>query len=442
MASVKTKFVCSSCGYESGKWLGRCPDCSAWNTFIEIQVSPSSQNKSKPIIDLATSASPVHIGKIKSSGISRISSGFMEMDRVLGGGLVAGSAILLSGDPGVGKSTLLLEIARNVSSGKKRVLYVSGEESEGQIKIRAERTGVSNKNDLLVFSNGDIDQVIKAAENAKPELLVIDSIQTMSSSEFPGFAGSLPQLRHATSQIVSYAKKNSVPTFIIGHVTKEGEVAGPMLLSHMVDCVLYLEGEKLTGTKILRSFKNRFGDTSEVGIFTMEESGLVEITNTSSYFRNDEKNKVAGSCLAVVMEGSRPLIVEIQALVVPSNLSFPRRVSNGISEKRIELLIAVIQKHLKVPLDRMDVFINVVGGLKITETAADLAVCMAVLSSYRNKALRSTVAMAEVGLLGEIKNVTNEKARINEAKKLGIVNIITGSKYSRLDDIMSQDSVK
>ncbi len=438
----KSRFVCASCGYESGKWLGRCPDCSAWNTFAEIQVAKSAQSKSRPIIDLATSALPIQIGKIKSSGISRISSGFAEMDRVLGGGLVAGSAILLSGDPGVGKSTLLLEIARNISNAKKRVLYVSGEESEGQIKIRAERIGVLNKNDLLVFSNGDIDQVIMASENAKPDLLIVDSIQTMSSSEFPGFAGSLPQLRHATSQIVSYAKKNSVPTFIIGHVTKEGEVAGPMLLSHMVDCVLYLEGEALTGTKILRSFKNRFGDTSEVGIFTMEEQGLVEITNTSSYFRNDEKKKVAGSCLAVVMEGSRPLVVEVQALVVPSNLSFPRRVSNGIAEKRIELLIAVIQKHLKVPLDRMDVFINVVGGLKITETAVDLAVCMAILSSYRNKPLPSTVAMAEVGLLGEIKNVINEKARINEAKKLGITNIITSTKFAQLGDIMSRDSIE
>ena len=433
---IRTRFVCSSCGYESGKWLGRCPDCSSWNTFTEGKIEQEGR-KSSPIIDLATSSEPIAIGKIKSSGIKRFKTGFSELDRVLGGGIVAGSAILLSGDPGIGKSTLLLEVARNIA-GDKKVLYVSGEESEGQIKIRAERIGVGKNADLLIFANGDIDQVIKAAQRAKPELLMIDSIQAMSSSEFPGFAGSLPQLRHATSRIVSYAKRNNVPAFIVGHVTKEGEVAGPMLLSHMVDCVLYLEGESPpaggTGTKILRAFKNRFGDTSEVGIFTMEERGLVEISDTSNYFR--QEGKVApGSCLTVVMEGSRPLIVEIQALVVPSNLSFPRRVSNGIADKRLELLLAVIQKHIKVPLDRMDVFINVVGGLKITETASDLAVCMAILSSFKNQALKSSVAIAEVGLLGELKGVLNEKARVNEARKVGFKNILT-AEFKNLGDIM------
>jgi len=438
----KSRFVCSSCGYESGKWLGRCPDCAAWNTFTEVAINPTSAKASaaRPIIDLGVSSSPQEIGKIKSSSVSRISSGFSEVNRVLGGGMVEGSAILLSGDPGVGKSTLLLEIARNVASkpSAMKVLYVSGEESEGQIKIRAERVGVAKNATLSVFSNGDIDQVIAAAETTKPDLLIVDSIQTMSSAEFPGFAGSMPQLRHATSRIVSFAKRYNIPTFIIGHVTKEGEVAGPMLLSHMVDCVLYLEGDALTGTKILRSFKNRFGDTSEVGIFTMEEAGLVEITNTSTYFRNEPDKLAPGSCLAVVMEGSRPLLVEIEALVNPSNMAFPRRVSNGILDKRLELLIAVIQKHAKIPLDRMDVFVNVVGGLKIGETAVDLAVCLAIISSYKNKPLVSTIAMAEVGLLGEVKSVINEKARLSEAKKLGIKNIITGSKFKRLSDIMGR----
>lgn len=457
--ALKSRFVCSSCGYESGKWLGRCPDCSSWNTFTEVKIEQEGK-KSSPVIDLAISSEPQAIGKIKSFGIKRLRTGFSELDRVLGGGIVAGSAILLSGDPGIGKSTLLLEVARNVARGlphiasnaqlpkvgkskpfphsSLKVLYVSGEESEGQIKIRAERIGIGKNENLLVFSNGDIDQVIKAAEKAAPDFLIVDSIQTMSSAEFPGFAGSLPQLRHATSRIVSYAKRNNVPSFIVGHVTKEGEVAGPMLLSHMVDCVLYLEGQSSsaggTGTKILRAFKNRFGDTSEVGIFTMEERGLVEISDTANYFR--EKGKVApGSCLTVVMEGSRPLVVEIQALIVPSNLSFPRRVSNGIADKRLELLLAVIQKHLKVPLDRMDVFINVVGGLKITETASDLAVCAAILSSYKNNALKSSVAIAEVGLLGELKSVLNEKARVNEAKKVGFKNILT-AEFKNLSDII------
>lgn len=436
MAS-KTRFVCSACGYESAKWLGRCPDCGNWNTFSEIQIKESSQ-KSTPIIDLGTSSAPSQLSKIKSFGISRQGTGFAEFDRVLGGGIVDGSAVLLSGDPGVGKSTLLLEIAGHFAKNKKKVLYVSGEESEGQIKIRAERVGIKDTDDLLIFSNGDVDRVIEAAEKTKPALLIIDSIQTMSSAEFPGFAGSLPQLRHATSRIVSFAKKNSIPTFIIGHVTKEGEVAGPMLLSHMVDCVLYFEGSETgeTGTKILRSFKNRFGDTSEVGIFAMEEEGLVEILDTSSFFTEKKKSQVPGSCLAVVMEGSRPLIIEVQALVVPTSLSFPRRVSNGIHEKRLELLLAVIQKHLKIPIDRMDVFVNVVGGLKIMENSADLAVCLAVLSSFKNKPLPSTVAIAEIGLLSELKSVLNERARVKEAKKLGFKNIITQDKFSYLNDII------
>jgi DNA repair protein RadA/Sms len=433
--STKSHFVCSNCGYESGKWLGRCPDCSAWNSFTEIAEAPSAK-KSSNIIDLTTSVKPQQLSKVKSNSLNRIETGFSESDRVLGGGVVEGSAILLSGDPGVGKSTLLLQIARNISRNKKLVLYVSGEESEGQIKIRAERIGVKDTDNMLVFSNGDIDQVIAACAQAAPDVLIIDSIQTMNSSQFPGFAGSLPQIRHATSRIVSFAKKNNVPVFIVGHVTKEGEVAGPMLLSHMVDCVLYLEGEALTGTKILRTFKNRFGDTTEVGIFVMEESGLAEISEASNFFIDSKKDPTPGSCLTVVMEGSRPLICEIQALVVPSNLNFPRRVANGISEKRLELLLAVIQKHLKVPTDRMDIFVNVVGGLKITENASDLAVVMAVLSSFKNKPLKSTVAVAEIGLLSELKKVINEASRIKEAKKLGFKNIISSGNFKYLNDIL------
>ncbi|HVZ66857.1 MAG TPA: DNA repair protein RadA [Patescibacteria group bacterium] len=452
--SAKTRFVCSNCGYESGKWLGRCPDCSSWNSFSEITVE-SSPKKSNSIIELGSSAAPMAIGEIKSSGVTRFSTGFSELNRVLGGGVVEGSAILLSGDPGVGKSTLLLELARNISRSssqfvvssstktknkqpntKRKVLYISGEESEGQIKIRAERIGVKETDNLFIFSNGDIEQVIAACEKIKPDLLIIDSIQTMSSGNFPGFAGSLPQIRHATSKIVSFAKKNGVPVFIVGHATKEGDVAGPMLLSHMVDCVLYLEGSQTgeSGTRVLRSFKNRFGDASEVGIFIMEEGGMIEIKD-SSFFVEKQSQKVPGSCLTVVMEGSRPLICEIQALVVPSHLSFPRRVSNGIADKRLELLIAVIQKHAKIPLDRLDIFVNVVGGLKITETASDLAVCLAVISSFKNKVLSSTVALAEVGLLGELKEVVNQKSRVKEAKELGFKKIITSNEHRLLTEI-------
>ena len=438
--AMKTAFVCSSCGYESGKWYGRCPNCSSWNSFSEVKLETASK-KSQSVLDVATSLVPTQIGKIKSAGISRFTTGFLEFDRVLGGGIVTGSAVLLSGDPGVGKSTLLLELAKNFAQSSKkqkagsRVLYVSGEESEGQIKIRAERIGVKENDSLFIFASGDIDQVISQAAALKPKLFIIDSIQTMSSGQFPGFAGSLPQIRHATARLVSFAKKNGIPVFIVGHVTKEGDVAGPMLLSHMVDCVLYLEGENLSGTRILRAFKNRFGDASEVGIFTMAENGMKEVSD-SSFFIAEESQKVPGSCLTVLMEGSRPILVEIQSLVVPSSLSYPRRVSNGISEKRLELLLAVIQKHAKIPLDRVDVYINVVGGLKISETAADLAVCLAAISSFKNKSISAAPAIAEVGLLGELKEVVNQRVRIKEAKKLGFRNILTNDSYKFLNDII------
>ncbi len=462
----KTRFVCSNCGYDSPKWLGRCPDCSAWNSFTEVtiaQEASKSGSRSNSLIQISSTGKPVSLNSIKSVQQNRISTGFAEFDRVLGGGIVTGSAILLSGDPGIGKSTLLLEIAINIANrtsqvgvlketknknekSTPKVLYITGEESESQVKLRAERIiGSDSKlknnpllapENLFIFSTGDIEQAIASCETTKPDLVIVDSIQTMATDAYPGFPGSLPQIRHATSRLVSFAKREGVPVFLIGHVTKEGVVAGPMLLSHMVDCVLYLEGEKLTGTKILRAFKNRFGDTSEVGIFTMEERGLVEISDTSNFFMENAKRSVPGSCLTVVMEGSRPLMVEIQALVVPSNLSFARRVSNGISEKRIELLLAVIQKHLKIPIERMDVFINVVGGLKITENSADLAVCLATLSSFKNKPLKDTVAIAEVGLLSELKSVLNEKARVSEARKLGFKNVVTQQNFSYLGAIM------
>lgn len=433
--ALKTRFACSNCGYESGKWYGRCPECASWNTFQEVQIAVPRKSS---IINLSESISPTVLSKIKSLKLQRLTTGFSEMDRVLGGGIVPGSAVLLSGDPGVGKSTLLLEMALALSSKNKKVLYITGEESEGQVKLRAERIGSEHRDNLFVFSTVDIDLAISASEKAMPGLVIVDSIQTMASSEFPGFAGSLPQVRHATSRLVAFAKKNGVPVFIIGHVTKEGVVAGPMLLSHMVDCVLYLEGSATgeTGTRILRAFKNRFGDTSEVGIFSMEERGLVEISDKAGFFMDKRDQKVPGSCLTVLMEGSRPIIVEIQALAVTSNLAFPRRVSSGVIERRLELLLAVIQKHLRLPLDRMDIFVNVARGLKITETASDLAICLAIISSFKNKPLYSTVAISEVGLLGELKDILNSKLRIREAKKFGFKNIITSDRGKFLNDII------
>ncbi len=441
--SIKTRYVCSACGYESGKWYGRCPECSAWNSFSEISVEePASRlggpkKKGSILHDVSTSSSPQSIEKVRSANLLRIQTGFSEFDRVLGGGIVPGAVTLLSGDPGIGKSTLLLELAINLAKKAKKILYITGEESESQIKLRAERIGEKGINTLFVFSTGSIDSALAACMDNSPELVIVDSIQTMASDQFLGFPGSIPQIRYATSRLVSFAKKNHVPVFMIGHVTKEGIVAGPMLLSHMVDCVLYFEGSASgeSGTRILRAFKNRFGDASEVGIFAMEDKGLSEVKNPS-FFTEKRNQKVPGSCLTVVMEGSRPIIVEIQALVLPSSLSFPRRVSIGISDRRLELLLAVIQKHIKIPLDRMDVYINVVGGLNIRETASDLSVALACLSSYKNIPIGASVAISEVGLLGELKDVLNQKARIKEAKKLGLKRIITSESGIFLSDII------
>ncbi len=379
------------------------------------------------------------IGEIKSTSKERISTTIAEFDRVLGGsdpvvgeisktGIVPGEVILLSGDPGIGKSTIMLQIALRIASSGKKVLYVSGEESESQIKIRAERIADQkelSRHELFVLSSTDIDQAVDVATDKKVDLLIIDSIQTVASNDANGFPGSLPQLRYSTLKLVNFAKKTHVPVFFIGHVTKEGTIAGPQLLAHMVDCVLYLEGESLTGTRILRALKNRFGDTSEVGIFVMEEKGLSEITNVKDFFLGKGNELIPGSCVTVVMEGSRPLLVEIQALAVSTNLPFPRRVSQGIPEKRIELLLAVLKRHGTINVDKYDIFVNVVGGLKLTETASDLAICLAIVSSIKGIALKSAVGIAEVGLLGETKGVLNLSKRISEAKKFGYKNIIT-----------------
>lgn len=377
------------------------------------------------------------IAKVKSTSLSRISTTIAEFDRVLGGpqipqknsqGIVPGEVILLSGDPGIGKSTIMLQLAIKIASTGKKVLYVSGEESESQIRMRAERIATEKELsnlDIYLLSSTDIDQSITVAENKKVDLLIVDSIQTVESRDANGFPGSLPQLRYCTMRLVSFAKSSNVPVFFIGHVTKEGTIAGPQLLAHMVDCVLYLEGEALTGTRILRSLKNRFGDTSEVGIFVMEEKGLVEITDVKDFFLGSGEKHVAGSCVTVVMEGSRPLLIEVQALTVSSKLAFPRRVAQGISDKRLELLLAVLNRHGTINVDNHDVFVNVVGGLKITETASDLAICLAIASSIKGIALPKTVAVAEVGLLGETKTVLNLDKRIKEAEKFGYKTIVT-----------------
>lgn len=441
---VKTKYVCTACGYESGKWYGRCPECSNWNTLeaVTLQEKKGQFSSAKSTVILK----PQKINEIKTVSLDRINTTFEELNRVLGGdgkraGIVPGSVTLLSGDPGVGKSTLLLQLALSVASAGKKVFYITGEESESQVKMRAERIDKSGKSkdiDLYIYSTTDIDVALELINSQRPDLVIIDSIQTLATNELPGFAGSIPQIRYGTARLVAIAKREQIPVFMIGHVTKEGMVAGPMVLSHMVDTVLYLEGERLTGTRILRSFKNRFGDTSEVGIFMMEEEGLVELKDASSFFMDSRDQQVPGACMAVVMEGSRPILVEIQALVVPSSLAFARRISTGIPEKRLELLLAVLQKHVRLPLDKMDVFVNVVGGLKIQEPTSDLAVCLAIISSVKGKALPSTAAVAEVGLLGEVKNVVNLDKRVKEAKKFGFTNILSAKDARFLYDVVKK----
>lgn len=438
-------YICTSCGYESSKWYGRCPSCSNWNTFEQLNTTDLKRKK-RGNVHLVK---PTKLNEVVSLNKSRLSTGFEEFDRVLGGGIIQGEVILLSGDPGIGKSTLLLQVALKIatvgasslrpfeSPPLTSVLYITGEESEDQVKIRAERLvslSSLSKANLFILSTTNIDAVIELLKSTKPTLVIIDSIQTMESDEVPSYPGSIPQIRHVTGRLVEIAKTSHIPIVLVGHVTKEGIVAGPMLLSHMVDCVLYLEGEQMSGTRILRSFKNRFGDISEVGIFTMQEKGLEQIQDASNFFMNKKDKSVAGSCSTVVLEGSRPILVEIQGLAIASNLSFPRRVVTGLSDKRVELLLAVIQKHGKIPIATSDIFVNVVGGFKIEERAADLAVCLAIISSFKNKPLFSTAATAEVGLLGELRNVISVEKRVKEAKKFGFQTILTSTTHTSLID--------
>lgn len=454
---TKIKYVCSSCGYESGKWYGKCLNCNNWNTLSEIEVLSKKDVWGKERLNKKITVEK--LVDIKTNELNRISSGFEEFDRVLGGGIVPGSVVLLSGDPGIGKSTLLLQVALHVArssvnarnsesksavsgsstSPSYTVFYVSGEESADQLRLRVERLidrAQLATEQLYIISSSHIDSIINILQDKKPSLVIVDSIQTMETVDSPGFPGSIPQVRHSTLSLISFAKSHKVPVFLVGHVTKEGTVAGPMLLSHMVDCVLYLEGEQFSGVRILRAFKNRFGDSSEVGIFVMQEKGLTEIKDAARFFVDNKNDEVSGSCVTVIMEGSRPLLVEIQALVVPSTLSFPRRVATGISEKRLELLLAVIQKHLRLPIDRFDVFVNVVGGMRILEPASDLGICLAIVSSFKNKPIRSTVAISEVGLLGELRNVVNLEKRVSEARKFGFKRIVTFKDYAFLPEIV------
>jgi DNA repair protein RadA/Sms len=441
MAKFETSFVCQECGYDSPKFMGKCPECGQWNSLREIKIPTFSKNSSGrsglnfPTGEVKTAKK---LSEIKYEEGQRVLTGFSEMDEVLGGGIVNGSVILLAGDPGVGKSTLLLQMALGLGlKSKNPVLYISGEESEQQIKLRAQRISKNHKNNsLLLLSLTNTDEAVNAIAETKPSLVIIDSIQTMESENLTGLSGSVGQVRYAALQFIRAAKTLNIPVILVGHVTKEGMVAGPMVLSHMVDTVLFLEGEKTTGTRLLRGLKNRFGPVDEVGVFSMQGGGMTEVKNPEQVFLTDNREVAPGSVLVITLEGSRAFLVEIQALVVFSKLPMPRRVASGFDYKRLELLLAVLQKHARLPVDTMDVFVNVAGGLKLQDPAADLGICLAVFSSLKNLSLKRVVAVGEVGLLGELRSVPSLEKRIKEAKKLGFTKIITPSHYKSLDQVI------
>jgi len=431
-------FVCQECGYDSPKYLGKCPECGEWNTLKEFKIQNAKVKIQSQFNSQRKEASVKKLSEIAFSEKDRILTGYSEVDNVLGGGIVKGSVTLLAGDPGIGKSTLLLQIGLNLSK-KNKVLYISGEESEEQIKMRSKRISKDGKNDnFLLASLNDTNQAFEMIEKTRPSIAIIDSIQTMESEDLTGLSGSVGQVRYAASSFIKLAKTLGIPIILVGHVTKEGMVAGPMVLSHMVDTLLFFEGEKLTQTRILRGLKNRFGPIDEVGIFAMNEAGLSEIKDPEQLFLGQKNLNAPGSVLTVTMEGTRAFIVEIQALTVFSKLPMPRRVANGIDRGRLELLLAVLQKHCRLPVDSMDVFVNVAGGLRLSDTSSDLAICLAIFSSFKNIPLSKTVAISEVGLLGELRSTSFFEKRAKQAEKLGFKKIFSSKEYKTLPYLINQ----
>ena len=416
MAKSKTVFFCGECGYESAKWLGQCPVCKAWNAFSE---APALKKGGSSLKTGVAASLPIKIKDVSLESDERVTTGISELDRVLGGGIVKGSLVLVGGDPGIGKSTLLLQMCAKLSDKNISVLYVSGEESERQIAIRSERLG-RQSSDMLLYCETDIEKIEAAIENGKPEVVIVDSIQTMYSSKADSAAGSISQVREVTSTLLRISKGLGVSIFIVGHVTKEGTVAGPRTLEHMVDTVLYFEGEDVASYRILRAVKNRFGSTNEVGVFDMGQTGLREVANPSEYMLKGMPENAPGSVVACTMEGSRPILVEVQALVCQTNFNFPKRTTAGADYNRVNILIAVLEKRLGLNLGNCDAYVNVAGGLKINEPALDLAIVAALISSYRNRESKGKIiAFGEVGLTGEVRGVNLARLRLEEIAKFG-----------------------
>jgi DNA repair protein RadA/Sms len=416
----KSVFFCQNCGHEESKWLGQCPACKEWNTFVEEKITVSASGKSGAARSgKETDIDIVPLMNISTDEDERIQTQIQELDRVLGGGIVEGSLVLVGGDPGIGKSTLLLQVCQKLSSINKKVLYISGEESLKQIKLRANRMGEFSGN-LFLLCETNLEMIRTAIEKQKPDMVVIDSIQTMYSEEVTSAPGSVSQVRESTNVFMQLAKGMNIAVFIVGHVTKEGTVAGPRVLEHMVDTVLYFEGDRHASYRILRSVKNRFGSTNEIGVFEMRKEGLIEVENPSEFMLSGKPENASGSVVACAMEGTRPMLMEIQALVCRSNFGMPRRTAAGIDYNRVNLLMAVLEKRVGLPLSNYDAYVNIAGGIRMNEPAIDLGVIMAVASSYKNKPVaEDMIVFGEVGLSGEVRAVTMPEQRVAEARKLG-----------------------
>ena len=432
---AKTIYTCKNCGCQSPRWLGKCPDCGDWDTFIEEITTPQSQSLQTALSSTASSSKTIKLAEVENETEVRFTSGIKELDRVLGGGIVEGSLVLVGGEPGIGKSTLLLQICQNIDD----VLYVSGEESASQIKLRAKRLNITNER-ITLFCNTDINEIITKLELLRPKVAIIDSVQTVSNPQMNSAQGTVSQIKEVTTSLMKIAKNLGITIFIVGHVTKEGTIAGPRVLEHMVDCVLYFEGDNNHIFRLLRAVKNRFGSTNEIGVFQMEDDGLSEVDNPSNMLFEHKDIQASGNCITCTIEGTRPFLSEIQALVTPTFFPSPRRIASGVDYNRTVLLLAVLEKRTRLSLNNYDAYINIAGGMRITEPAADLAIALSIYSNYKDIILPTDLAaFGEIGLSGEIRPVSLIDVRIKEARKLGINKIIIP--HSNLNKCTNKDGL-
>jgi len=434
MSKTPSAFECQSCGYTSAKWLGRCPDCGSWNSFTEEKRRAVPQtNRAGP------AAQPLRLSEVSTSDAPRIITGNAEFDRVLGGGLVPGSLVLLGGEPGIGKSTLLLQIAHALQGKERRVLYVSGEESAQQIKMRAERLGSQEAGEIYVLAESNLEAILAAVAEVRPTDVIVDSVQTTFSEALDSAPGSISQVRHVAAQLLALAKTEQIPVFLIGHVTKDGSIAGPKALEHIVDTVLYFEGERHHNHRIVRAVKNRFGAANEVGVFEMTARGLIPVQNPSDLFLQEREETVPGSAVVCALEGTRPILVEIQALVLATQYGTARRTATGLDYNRISVLVAMLQKRMEIPIMDCDIYVNAAGGLQVDEPASDLALFAAILSSFRNRALPPrAVLIGELGLSGEVRPVSQAHLRVREAAAMGFRRCILPAGNLPLHDLVER----